>query len=138
MLDKLFTFISPYLYIFVQLFLLMTVFTVTFSLLFICRGSKRRSVWFFVHWILGTGVSLLGIINIFTGLQAYHRKASRNVRFWTILFIAEISFITFFYLFQDKWDYMQKQGVILGNDATRPCDQELSQRVDKEEETGLC
>lgn len=137
MLDKLFTFISPYLYIFVQLFL-MTVFTVTFSLLFICRGSKRRSVWFFVHWILGTGVSLLGIINIFTGLQAYHRKASRSVRVWTILFIAEISFITFFYLFQDKWDYMQKQGVILGNDATRPCDQELSQRVDKEQETGLC
>lgn len=102
------------------------------------RGSKRRSVWFFVHWILGTGVSLLGIINIFTGLQAYHRKASRSVRVWTILFIAEISFITFFYLFQDKWDYMQKQGVILGNDATRPCDQEHSQRVDKQEETGLC
>jgi hypothetical protein len=23
--------------------------------------------------------------------------------------------MAFFYLFQDKWEYMQKQGVILGN-----------------------
>uniref|UniRef100_A0A5B7BM48 Cytochrome b561 domain-containing protein n=1 Tax=Davidia involucrata TaxID=16924 RepID=A0A5B7BM48_DAVIN len=92
------------------------------------RGSKGRSVWFFMHWVLGTAVSLLGIINIYTGLQAYHKKTSRSVRLWTISFTAEISFIAFFYLFQDKWDHIQKQGVILGNEPIQPTDQEISPR----------
>uniref|UniRef100_A0A6N2KLU0 Cytochrome b561 domain-containing protein n=1 Tax=Salix viminalis TaxID=40686 RepID=A0A6N2KLU0_SALVM len=77
------------------------------------RGSRGRGLWFFVHWITGTAVSLLGIVNIYTGLQAYHQKTSRRIHLWTVLFTAEVSFIIFFYLFQDKWDYMQKQGVIL-------------------------
>lgn len=57
----------------------------------------------------------MGIINIYTGLDAYHQKFSANTRIWTIVFTAQISFMAFFYLFQDKWEYMQKQGVILGN-----------------------
>ncbi|XP_015880070.3 cytochrome b561 domain-containing protein At2g30890-like [Ziziphus jujuba] len=84
------------------------------------RGSKARSIWFFVHWILGTGVSLLGILSIYTGLQAYHEKTSRKISLWTTMFTAEICFITFFYLFQDKWIYIQKQGVILSNELIRP------------------
>ncbi|OAY29134.1 cytochrome b561 domain-containing protein At4g18260 [Manihot esculenta] len=79
------------------------------------RGSKRRSIWYFVHWILGTVITLVGIINIYTGLEAYHKKMSADTRIWTILFTAQVSVMAFFYLFQDKWDYMQKQGVILGN-----------------------
>ncbi|CAJ1971330.1 unnamed protein product [Sphenostylis stenocarpa] len=27
------------------------------------RGSKRRSLWFFAHWIMGTATSLLGVLN---------------------------------------------------------------------------
>ncbi|KAJ4975424.1 hypothetical protein NE237_000530 [Protea cynaroides] len=84
------------------------------------RGSKRRSMWYFSHWSLGTGVSMLGIINIYTGLQAYQKKTLRSTRLWTILFTAEISFIAFLYLLQDKWNYLQKQGVILGNEPTMP------------------
>ncbi|KAL5839114.1 hypothetical protein ACOSQ4_011722 [Xanthoceras sorbifolium] len=79
------------------------------------RGNKRRRTWYFVHWLLGTSVSLVGSINIYTGLRAYHHKTSRSTTIWTILFTAEISSIAFFYLFQDKWEYMQKQGVIMGN-----------------------
>ncbi|KAK2642807.1 hypothetical protein Ddye_024570 [Dipteronia dyeriana] len=79
------------------------------------RGKKRRSTWYFVHWLLGTSVTLVGIINIYTGLRAYHHKTSRSTTIWTIIFTAEISFMAFLYLFQDKWEYMQKQGVILGN-----------------------
>ncbi|XP_021824847.1 cytochrome b561 domain-containing protein At2g30890-like [Prunus avium] len=84
------------------------------------RGSKGRSIWFSVHWILGTAVSLLGILNIYTGLQAYHEKTSKGIRLWTIIFTAEFCFIAFFYLFQDKWVYIRKQGVILGSDPVRP------------------
>ena len=68
-----------------------------------------------LHWILGTILSLVGIINVYTGLNAYNRKTSRSTTLWTILFTAEVSFIPFFYLFQDKWEYMQKQGVTLGD-----------------------
>lgn len=68
-----------------------------------------------MHWILGTVITLVGIINIYTGLEAYHKKMSADTRIWTILFTAQVSVMAFFYLFQDKWDYMQKQGVILGN-----------------------
>ncbi|KAK3023744.1 hypothetical protein RJ639_044453 [Escallonia herrerae] len=97
------------------------------------RGSTRRSAWFFVHWVLGTAVSLLGIIHIYTGLQAYQRKTSKSVKLWIMLFTAEISFIALFYLFQDKWDYIQKQGVMLGNETIQPTHQEIYPR-DKQKE----
>ncbi|KAG2689043.1 hypothetical protein I3843_09G120800 [Carya illinoinensis] len=79
------------------------------------RGKKERSLWYFVHWMLGTMISLCGIINIYTGLKAYSNKTSRSATLWTILFTAEVLFIAFFYLFQDKWEYIQKQGVVLDN-----------------------
>ncbi|KAK7836680.1 cytochrome b561 domain-containing protein [Quercus suber] len=97
------------------------------------RGSKGRSVWFFMHWLLGTAVCLLGVLNIYTGLQAYHEKTSRGIRFWTIIFTAEMSFLAFFYLFQDKWLHIQRQGVVLGNEPIMPNDQEISPR-DKQKE----
>ncbi|KAK9086051.1 hypothetical protein Sjap_026462 [Stephania japonica] len=81
------------------------------------RGSKRRSLWFFVHWILGTATSLLGIINIYTGLHAYHIKTERSVSIWTMAFTVQVCVIALLYLFQDKWDYMKKQGVILENNV---------------------
>jgi hypothetical protein len=101
---------------------------VEFATLFVVprRGSKARSVWFFVHWLLGTTVSILGVLNIYTGLQAYHEKTSRSIRLWTILFTTEISLIAFFYLLQDKWVYTKKQGVILGDEPIRPSDQHIS------------
>ncbi|XVF25489.1 hypothetical protein REPUB_Repub13aG0216800 [Reevesia pubescens] len=95
------------------------------------RGNKRRSTWYLTHWILGTVISLVGIINIYTGLKAYHKKTSRSTGIWTILFTAEVSFIAFFYLFQDKWEYIQKQGLILGNNPQPPSDDQenvLTQR----------
>ncbi|KAI8558679.1 hypothetical protein RHMOL_Rhmol04G0115500 [Rhododendron molle] len=92
------------------------------------RGSRVRSVWFFVHWALGTSVSAFGIINVYTGLQAYKERTSRSVRVWTIMFTAEITLIAFFYLFQDKWHYIQKQGVILGNEPVSPTDPEIAPR----------
>lgn len=84
------------------------------------RGRKGRRRWYFVHWILGTSISLVGILNIYTGLKAYHEKTSRSVWLWTVLFTAEVIFIAFFYLFQEKWEYIRKQGVTLGNETNIP------------------
>ncbi|KAL5791699.1 hypothetical protein ACOSP7_000293 [Xanthoceras sorbifolium] len=92
------------------------------------RGSKGRSVWFFAHWLLGTAVCLLGILNVYTGLQAYHEKTSRSIHLWTIIFTIQISFIAFLYLLQDKWVYMKKQGVILGNEPIKRFHLETSPR----------
>ncbi|KAL8232018.1 hypothetical protein R6Q57_001796 [Mikania cordata] len=76
------------------------------------RGTKGRTIWYIFHWIFGTTTSLTGIVNTYTGLKAYHKRTSSNVRIWSILFTVEVSFLAFFYLFQEKWDYMQKQGEI--------------------------
>ncbi|CAI9087951.1 OLC1v1022159C1 [Oldenlandia corymbosa var. corymbosa] len=76
------------------------------------RGSKARCIWYIFHWILGTAISFVGIFNTYTGLKAYHIKTSRNATLWTILFTAQVGLMAFFYLIQDKWDYIQKQGVV--------------------------
>ncbi|XP_030511395.1 cytochrome b561 domain-containing protein At4g18260 [Rhodamnia argentea] len=90
------------------------------------RGTKRRSTWYFSHWILGTAVSLLGIINIYTGIMAFHDKTSRATWVWNILFTAQVSLIAFLYLFVDKWDYMRRQGVASGGDPTTPSPNNLT------------
>ncbi|KAI3990010.1 hypothetical protein MKX01_003713 [Papaver californicum] len=88
------------------------------------KGIKGRSKWFFIHWGLGTGITLLGVINIYTGLQAYHEKTSRSIRLWSILFTIEVCLITFLYLFQDKWNYIQKQEVVLRAEPVVPTNEE--------------
>ncbi|CAA7042780.1 unnamed protein product [Microthlaspi erraticum] len=79
------------------------------------RGSKRRFKWFLLHWIFGTIVSIVGVINIYTGIRGYQKKtsSSRGSSLWTILFTAQLSCLVFFYLFQDKWEHFQKQRVVL-------------------------
>ncbi|CAL9225908.1 unnamed protein product [Arabidopsis halleri] len=79
------------------------------------RGSKRRLRWFLLHWILGTIVSIVGIINIYTGIRAYQKKttSSRDSNLWTILFTIQVTCLVFFYLYQDKWEHFQKQRVVL-------------------------
>ncbi|KAL5165049.1 Cytochrome b561 domain-containing protein [Glycine soja] len=87
------------------------------------RGSKR-SVWFFAHWILGTAVTFLGVLNVYLGLGAYHQKTSKGIKIWNILFTVQISLIVFFYLFQEKWVYIQNQGEVLGKEIKAPICQE--------------
>ncbi|XP_027333554.1 cytochrome b561 domain-containing protein At2g30890-like [Abrus precatorius] len=95
------------------------------------RGSKTRSLWFFAHWIMGTAVSLLGVLNVYIGLQAYHEKTSKSIRTWNIIFTVQISLIVIFYLFQEKWVYIQSQGVILANEVLTPtCPEIHSQHKD--------
>ncbi|KAL5732113.1 hypothetical protein ACHQM5_004767 [Ranunculus cassubicifolius] len=80
------------------------------------RGSKQRSMWFFAHWLLGTIFTILGILNIYTGLRAYHRRTSKSIKIWSVLFTIEICCIAFIYLLQDKWLYIKKQGDCLGGE----------------------
>lgn len=100
---------------------------------FFCRGRKERSLWYFVHWMLGTVISLGVIINIYTGINVYIKKTSRSATLWTILFTAEVSVIAFLYLLQDKWEYLQKQGVILGNVPITLPNREIPERLNQKE-----
>ncbi|KAF5822252.1 putative cytochrome b561/ferric reductase transmembrane [Helianthus annuus] len=97
------------------------------------RGTNRRTVWYVFHWIFGTMISLVGILNTYTGLKAYHKRTSMNARLWSILFTVEVSFMAFFYLFQEKWDYiyMQKQG---GTKVDEPVMVICSDEVDNQKE----
>lgn len=86
--------------------------------------------------MLGTVISLVGIINIYTGLNAYHKRTRRSSGLWIILFTAELCVIVVYYLFQDKRDYIQNQGVVIDNDlnlAVRQLDQELAQTQNQTE-----
>ncbi|KAL3529627.1 hypothetical protein ACH5RR_008949 [Cinchona calisaya] len=97
------------------------------------RGTKARTVWYISHWIMGTSVAFAGIFNTYTGLRAYHMKTSKSTSLWTILFTAQVSLMAFFYLFQEKWDYIQKQGVILGNEPVTSSVQITSQEENNKE-----
>ncbi|XP_054800076.1 cytochrome b561 domain-containing protein At4g18260-like isoform X2 [Prosopis cineraria] len=89
------------------------------------RQKKERTYWYFVHWILGTIISFVGIINIYTGLKAYYKRTLKSTRLWTILFTAQVSCITLIYLLQDKMEYIKKQRVIPGTESTVPSDQDI-------------
>ncbi|KAL8507911.1 hypothetical protein ACS0TY_018456 [Phlomoides rotata] len=65
------------------------------------RGSKGRR--------MGISTSLIGVINIYTGIQSYHERTSKDVRIWTIIFMVEMSFILLVYLLQEKWHHIQMQ-----------------------------
>ncbi|GJU33184.1 cytochrome b561 and DOMON domain-containing protein-like protein [Tanacetum coccineum] len=80
------------------------------------RGTKGRTFWYVFHWIFGTTTSLVGILNTYTGLKAYHKRTSMSARVWSIIFTIQVSLMAFFYLFQEKWGYMQKQGEISGDE----------------------
>ncbi|KAG7019529.1 Cytochrome b561 domain-containing protein, partial [Cucurbita argyrosperma subsp. argyrosperma] len=105
----------------------------------LARGSTQLKVFFYLHVILqtlslllasaGAVMSLRKFENLFNnshqriGLALYVAiwaqavigtfRPQRSIGLWTVLFTAEICFIGFFYLFQDKWEFLQKQGVIL-------------------------
>lgn len=76
--------------------------------MFLYRESKGRSIWFSVHWLLGVTVSLLGIINIYTGLQSYHTRTMSSTSGWNLAFTVEIVVILFIYLLQEKWPYIKQ------------------------------
>lgn len=74
------------------------------------RGVKVRSLWFFIHWLLGIAVCATGIANVYSGLRTYHERTTKSVSLWTVLLTVEVSFLAFFYLLIDRWSYMIKQG----------------------------
>ncbi|KAL6845326.1 hypothetical protein ACP4OV_024821 [Aristida adscensionis] len=74
------------------------------------RGVKRRTVWYFFHWLLGVAICATGITNVYIGLRTYHERTMKSVRLWTGLLTVEVSLLAFLYLLIDRWSYMMKQG----------------------------
>lgn len=100
------------------------------------RGVRSRCRWYVTHWILGTTIAIVGIINIYTGLQAYEKKTSTEVRLWKILFTVQIAFLVFLYLFQEKFDYLQQQAKLASeedDERMRSSDQHTTQTQNVEE-----
>ncbi|KAJ3670768.1 hypothetical protein LUZ60_008194 [Juncus effusus] len=90
------------------------------------RGMKLRSIWYFIHWLIGIGTCIIGIANIYIGLHTYHERTARSVKMWIVLFTIEICLVGFVYLLQDRWSYVLKQGAILGDEQIRPTDHVMS------------
>ncbi|XP_020597899.1 cytochrome b561 domain-containing protein At2g30890-like [Phalaenopsis equestris] len=90
------------------------------------RGVKLRSIWYTIHWLFGTVISIIGIINIYFGLNAYEKKSSESLRIWKLLLAFQLVIFSFIYLLQGRWDYIKKQGVILGDEQISPTDVQIS------------
>lgn len=112
--------------------------TISFWFLFLLcrfiRGVKTRSIWYLIHWLMGISICMVGIANIYIGLHTYHKKTSKSVRLWVVLFTLEVSLIGFAYLLQDRWQYILGQGAWHCDEQIRPTDNmnSPSTSVDKE------
>ncbi|CAN4104410.1 unnamed protein product [Withania somnifera] len=96
------------------------------------KGSKNRGVWYAFHWLIGVTVTLLGIVNVYIGLQAYNTKTMKSIKVWNWLFSVEVAVTVFIYLFQEKWHYIKQSGGILSNEPVQPTDQEASPTQEKD------
>ncbi|XP_057763813.1 cytochrome b561 domain-containing protein At2g30890-like isoform X2 [Salvia miltiorrhiza] len=73
------------------------------------RGSKGRKIWFVFHWLVGIAALLVGVMNVFTGLEAYHERMLEDVRIWRVAFMVELCLMLLVYLLQEKWHYLTHQ-----------------------------
>lgn len=73
------------------------------------RGVKTRSAWYLIHWLLGLGICVVGIANVYIGLHTYQERTGRSARLWILLLTVEVAAMAFVYLFQDRWSYVVRQ-----------------------------
>ncbi|GBG72122.1 hypothetical protein CBR_g11055 [Chara braunii] len=77
------------------------------------KGVRLRLPWYVQHWLFGTGAVVLGILNVFFGIDAF---AARMDDTWTsrmaslkIAFSVEVAFLFFLYLCLNDWRYILSQ-----------------------------
>ncbi|KAL2611025.1 hypothetical protein R1flu_022717 [Riccia fluitans] len=74
------------------------------------KGSMVRSVWFFIHWLFGSGALFLGVINVYVGIRIYEFLSESSIRTLNIIFSIQIAVMCFCYLLQDRCGHMMSQG----------------------------
>ncbi|CAN6327275.1 unnamed protein product [Urochloa humidicola] len=73
------------------------------------RGMRFRSAWYLTHWLLGIGVCVVGVANVYIGLHTYQERTGRSARLWTVLLTVEVAAMAFVYLFQDRWNHVVRE-----------------------------
>eukprot|EP00252_Welwitschia_mirabilis_P021249 TRINITY_DN5388_c0_g1_i1.p1 TRINITY_DN5388_c0_g1~~TRINITY_DN5388_c0_g1_i1.p1 ORF type:complete len:253 (+),score=32.92 TRINITY_DN5388_c0_g1_i1:489-1247(+) len=103
------------------------------------RGMKGRPFWYFVHWMLGTGGAILGIVNTYTGFHSYEFFNSKRLKILYILFSVEVAILALFYLIQDRWCYLIQQGYLKSKPIAPSTDSEQqSQQATEIKTNGSC
>ncbi|PQQ04471.1 cytochrome b561 domain-containing protein [Prunus yedoensis var. nudiflora] len=111
------------------------------------RGTTRARVLFYLHVILqmlsvllATAGAVMSLKSFENSFNNHHQRQGkerekflRSSGLWTLLFTAEVSFLAVYYLIQDKREYIQKQGVILGNLEPITQDEKNVQRQNRKE-----
>ncbi|CAN6331992.1 unnamed protein product [Urochloa humidicola] len=84
------------------------------------RGMRFRSAWYLTHWLLGIGVCVVGVANVYIGLHTYQERTGRSARVWTVLLTVEVAAMAFVYLFQDRWNHVvrQEEAAALGDEQS--------------------
>ncbi|CAN6350189.1 unnamed protein product [Urochloa humidicola] len=73
------------------------------------RGMRFRRAWYLTHWLLGIGICVVGVANVYIGLHTYQERTGRSARLWTVLLTVEVAAMAFVYLFQDRWNHVVRQ-----------------------------
>jgi hypothetical protein len=73
------------------------------------KGTPWRSYWYFIHWLLGTGVLVLGVVNCFIGINIY-QHAHGSIKALNIAFTVQVAVMAFIYFLQDRWSYVLAEG----------------------------
>lgn len=73
------------------------------------KGAPVRPYWYSVHWLLGTTVAVLGIINCYIGINIY-QFIHGSIRTLNTLFTVQVAFMGFAYVLQDRLTYILRQG----------------------------
>ncbi|CAL4894868.1 unnamed protein product [Urochloa decumbens] len=84
------------------------------------RGMRFRSAWYLTHWLLGIGICVVGVANVYIGLHTYQERTGRSARLWTVLLTVEVAAMAFVYLFQDRWNHVvrQEEAAALGDEQS--------------------
>ncbi|CAM6091466.1 unnamed protein product [Calypogeia fissa] len=73
------------------------------------KGTQGRPIWLFVHWLLGTGVIFLGVVNCYIGIEIYQFHHG-SIRSLDIAFSVQVAVMAFVYFLQDRFSYILGQG----------------------------
>lgn len=75
------------------------------------KGGCGRQIWYFSHWLLGTGSVILGWFNIFKGLDLYviDWPDAGSLQALYIAFSVQVAVLAFAYLFLDRWAHLLNQ-----------------------------
>ncbi|GAQ84377.1 hypothetical protein KFL_001860240 [Klebsormidium nitens] len=66
-------------------------------------GTRIRRIWFLWHWFLGTGIIIMGGVNVFLGMALFHKYTDYGIQGARVVYAIFVSFYALVYLALDTF-----------------------------------